>query len=490
MTVPLTPQPVTHRVTEAATLAAEPSESAGWRLLGDVDKRKAPVIDLDPAVHRRMQESAMRAYRFNPIARRLIEHQVDFVLGNGLSVNSARPEILSAVRLWWHANEWPRRIRERLRSLYIYGEWLHVPSASSGMVSIADVVPTKITAVERDEYDHGQADVIVVDKVRYKNGREVENARYRVIRPRGGRLDGDVFFFALNRVTGNMRGVSELLTILDYAQIYDDILFSRAERVRLMSQIYWDLTISGMTEREVSEWIRSRADLPPAPGSIFAHNESVSLTPTVPNLRSEDHSEDAQLLKSHILTSAGWPGIWFDDPTAGRANAQEMAEPAYRHVVSLQTELSTFLRLEIDYFLQHIGVERSDTPWDDYTLSFNRPSTRDLQRIGPAMSRIADFAERTLATKVLDPGEARQLVVSLINQLGLSDVPLSLELSAGDSPTTADDQPETPNATVAPHNGNQTGQRPPAGRQTPPAGPPEGNRGPQELNRPRDVRSP
>lgn len=476
MSVSLVPGAPSHRLTEAAILTSEPSESAGWRLLGDVDKRKAPVIDLDPAVHRRMQDAAMRAYRFNPIARRLIEHQVDFVLGNGLSVNSSRPDILSAVRLWWHANEWPRRIRERLRSLYIYGEWLHIPSPGTDVMKISDVVPTKITAVERDEYDHGQADAIIIDKVRYKNGREADNVRYKVIRPRDGRLNGDVFFFALNRVTGNMRGVSELLTILDYAQIYDDILFSRAERVRLMSQIYWDVTINGMSEREVAEWLRSRVDLPPAPGSIFAHNESVSLTPTVPNLRSEDHSEDAQLLKSHILTSAGWPGIWFDDPSAGRASAQEMAEPAYRHVVSLQTEFSTFLRMEIDYFLQELGIERSETPWDDYTLSFNRPSTRDLQRIGPAMSRIADFAERTLATRVLAQSEARQLVVSLINQLGLSDVPLSLELPAGDSPTVADETPkETNDAAGTPHDGNQAGQRPAPGGQAPGGRPPTRN---------------
>ncbi len=423
MSVSLVP---TARVHEALpSPAAQRGEDIGWRVIGPSDKRRAPVVDMDPALHARMQDSAMRAYRYNPIARRIIDHQIDFVIGNGLAVNSPDENIRKAVRAWWEANNWPSRLRERLRGLYVYGEWLFFPTFQDGMLYIADIVPTKIKAVERDLYDHGVADRVIIDKALYANGRLVDSPTYRTIRTRGGRLDGDIFFFGINRVSGNMRGVSELLTILDYAQLYDDLLFTRAERVKLMSQIYWDLSIDGMSEREVSEWVRSRADLPPAPGSIFAHNASVQLTPTVPDLKPEQHAEDAGIIKSHILMSAGWPSVWFDESSGGRAAADQMAEPAYRHVTALQQELAGFLRQMIDFYLQTLGTPRSAAPWEDYSITFSRPTTRDLQRIGPIMSRIAQLAESAISTGVLSRLETRELIVSFINQLGLVDTPLS-----------------------------------------------------------------
>jgi hypothetical protein len=423
--IPLYPEPVTvFTATEAAR-----NEDDGWRVVSNIPKRKAPIVDMDPTLHTRMQEYSMRAYRFNPLAHRLIEHQIHVVLGSGISINSSKPRILEAIQEWWEINDWDRRIYERLRSLYIYGEWLHLPLENG---RLADIVPIKISSVQRDEADHGQADIVVIDTVLSQNGKELKDVPFRVIRDRSvsgrRRFDGDIFFFAINRVSGNMRGVGDLFPVLDYLQVFDDMLFSRAERVKLMSQIFWDVTIDGMSEAQLDQWIQTRSDLPPAPGSVFAHNSSVKIAPVAADLKADDHSVDAGLLKTHIIASSGWPSIWFDESGASRASAQEVAEPAYRHIQNRQRELASFLSVEIDWYLQQRGIRRSSRPWEDYTITFSRPSSRELQRVGPAIGRIADFINAALEAGIITKEEARGVLLTQINQLGLTDMPMDLKL--------------------------------------------------------------
>jgi len=443
MSVPLLP--VRQSVTEAYGSLPVPyttarREDRGWRSTGQNGLGR----ELPEEMHDRHIVNSFRAYRTNPMGRRLIEMQVNFVIGNGLSVNSKSLSLLSEIQRWWvdPYNQWPARIAARLRGLYIYGEWLHRPLRdSTGFIRIADLQPDAIAAVRADPVDHGLCDMVVLKEI--VRAQEVtKEAPIKVIRRRlypvgdtfelEDKFSGDLFYFGINRTFDAHRGVGELFTVLDYIDLYDDMLFSRAERVKLMSQIYWDLSVDGMTEKELQDFLQKRTDLPPRPGSIFAHNSAMVLTASAPDLKADDHSIDAGILKSHIISTSGWPGIWFDDSGSGRASAQEMTESALRNIINLQAQVGQFLRTEIDYHLLSLRasglLDASDDEIKDYTISFNRPSARDIQRIGPALGRLIDYVTKATGANLITQSEARNIVVSQANQLSLSDQPIALEL--------------------------------------------------------------
>jgi hypothetical protein len=79
-----------------------------------------------------------------------------------------------------------------------------------------------------------------------------------------------------------------------------------------------------------------------------------------------------------------------------------------------------------------------------------------VQRFGPALARFSDFLTAIgQKLQVLDLSEIRQLAVTQINQLGLTDAPLTLELPTRLSkmipptPTPAGIQPARPNPNPA-----------------------------------------
>lgn len=416
-------------------------EDIGWSPTG---RRNILARELPEVQHDRMIALSFLAWRINPMAKRLVDMQVNFVLGNGISVSSRDKEVLMLIGDWWNDpyNQWPMRIQQRLRDLYIYGEWLHRPLISDdGFVWIRDIQPDVISAAFPDPMDHGVVDRIVYKNIILPNGSLEQNTySSNLIRRRLNEIErklddkytGDVFLFGINRTSDSMRGIGELYPLLDYIDMYDDILFSRAEKIRNSAHVYYDLQLEGMTETEMRNYLMNETNLPPRPGTVYAHNAQAVLEMKAPDLKADDHAQDTSVLKSHIVSSAGWPGTWFDDPgTAGRAVGAEMAEPALKGITNLQAYVEQIIRYEINFMLHQkrdageISFTGDKIP--PYQIAFTRPSTRDIQKTGPALARLGQFLD-SVTNKELSAQEARYIIVSQINQLGLSDAEFDMEL--------------------------------------------------------------
>lgn len=400
--------------------------------------------DLPPELHERMIKLSYLAWRTNPMAKRLIEMRVNFVLGSGITLSSPDVGTMKVLRDWWTNpyNNWPYNIHQRYRDLLIYGEWLQHPLVNSlGEVFIRDVQPDNIKAIEVELGNHSQAEFLILKKVvNPQTKEEKEELVVPIIRRRLdpktltlGQYTGSVFYFGINRTTDATRGIGELFPLIDYIDLYDEVLFRRAEKIVAMGSIYFDLKAEGLSEREMRDYLAKETSLPPKPGGVYMHNESFELNLKTPDLHADDHAEDVRTIKSHIVAGDGWPGTFFDDPgSAGRAVGAEMAEPALRMIITQQDMLREILRIEMDYVLEQAQKASSRVnngePFvpGEYTISFSRPSSRDLTRIGPAMARLSQFMAEPMTG--LSPQEKRNIAVTQVNQLGLADVPLKMEL--------------------------------------------------------------
>lgn len=389
------------------------------------------------------------------MAKRLIEMEVDFVLGGGLSLTSDDKATLDVLMDFWtnDYNNWPAMIYQRFRDLLIYGEWLQHPLISqSGHLLIRDIQPDVIKENLHEAGNHSKIDQVVFRQQMTPSGEMMEDVAVQTIRRRVDavtfELDddytGEVFFFGINRTTDSLRGVGELFPLIDYIDSYDEVLFGRAEKIITMGNVYFDLTLEGMDQKAMEDYVASETNLPPLPGSVYAHNKSAELKQVSPDLKADDHAEDVRVLKSNIISGFGWPGTFFDDPgSAGRAVGAEMAEPALKMILSRQRQLKMILEEEMKYALFVAKAKGRIDKIGGFHLAFQRPSMRDLQRIGPALARLAQFIETMhLKSGALTADEARQIAVTQINQLALTDTPLPIDMPAELGADKRDDEPD------------------------------------------------
>lgn len=426
-------------------------EDMGWNSTSlAVKRRKQTGRDLPNDVQGRSIALSFAAYRMNPLAHRLIELQINFVLGHGVTLNSNNPEFMAWLLEYWtnSYNAWPKKAAARLRDYYIYGEWLHSPmyDKARGMTYLGDLQPDAIVSIHPDTYSVSEPDIIVLrtDSVQRKD-REFKMIRRRIT-PVSWNLtppSGDLHHFAMGKTSDSMRGVGVLFPIIDMVDAYDDILFSRAEKIRAAGKIYWDLKMTGYTEDQIRDYLSKETNVPPAPGTLYAHNENAELNILTPDMKADDLAVDTSNIKSFVVSSLGWPGTWFDDPgDAGRAVGAEMAEPSIKLIISLQTEFLQMLLEETNYAaLRAINdgtlaaneSYKGDDDWSiqripDYSITCSNPSARDFQRLGPALARFGTFLGSLAERKVITQEEMRAMVAHTINQLDLSAVPLTLAI--------------------------------------------------------------
>jgi len=443
-------------------------EDYTWRSLGTGGR----VNDLNPAIRDRAQRLAVQMAMKNMLARRLIKLRVNYVIGSGLSIVSDRPEVSIALSRWWSDpyNAWPKRFQHRLFDLYTKGEWLHRPltDTKTGFVRIADINTDAIADVLMDERDHGIIDKVVIRELTEGTTR-MKNVILPLIRHR---LDpvtnalekspsGDVWLHTINRSATQTRGSSELTSLLDYLESVDKAFYARIDMLRALASVYFDLEIEGMSEEQMRAYTSQHKALPPRPGTVWAHSPNMIMKPMTPDFRSNDMERELRLFQSLIVGSDGWPGMLFDDPgSAGRAIGSEMVDSAMRNVVSLQQEIDPMLSEEMDYHLDSIGIRTRQVGSGEkmYRIIWAKPSIREAQRYAPAIERITKSIDQAGKARLLTREEQRSLLIQQITELGISNIPMKIEL-----PVELEEENDPPPPIVGgqQQNGNRVAGTPP-----------------------------
>lgn len=425
-------------------------EDQGWLNLASRGMR-----DLAPQQQDKMIMLSFWLFRNVSMAKRIIGMLTDYVWGDGLSLNSKNEKLKGVLKEHWidPRNNWPLRGPQRIRDLFIYGEWLHRPQVdtTSGKVWIDIIQPDKIARVIPSITSHEDLLQVILKAVMLP-GEKQPTVDYPVdiIHPvyngqgEVSDFEGDVFYFGINRTTDTPRGVGELFPLIDYIDLYDDVLFNRAERIATSSSMWWDLEMEGMTRDQIVNYLKDEVMLPPKPGSVWAHNEKSKLVQMTPTLGADDHERDVAVLRSHIIATAGFTGTMFDAPgDAGRAVGAEMSEGVYKAMKTLQEQVNQIIRVELDYVV-HCALKAGKLSQSDidegYTISFPQPSTRDITRTGPAMARLSSALHQFILDSLLSKDEARRIVITQVNQLGMSE----RILNADDKVPPADSAPKLP----------------------------------------------
>ncbi|MBI4714436.1 MAG: hypothetical protein HY760_00555, partial [Nitrospirae bacterium] len=224
------------RIKEAipATGGVDPDEAMWRRLTGRPDR------DLSPLTQDRSIEIAAYLWEANPLANRLVEMIVDYVVGEGIGFEAKDPDVKALLSEHWYdpINYWPIKQEARCRELGLFGEqvWTAWTNEYDGKVRLGSIDPSRIQEVitdpDNDEVPIGLVlkSSLTMKEIRLRilyNGFDEELFRKPTLREREKFADGDCFYFRVNGLLTGKRGRSDLLSLADWLDGYDQFLFNR-----------------------------------------------------------------------------------------------------------------------------------------------------------------------------------------------------------------------------------------------------------------------
>lgn len=312
---------ITAKVSEALRVR----DDRWWTRLGA--QRDEP---LDPG-------SPLAAYRQDPLAFRITHILVGHVLGEGIVWPVEEPALRDFLDAWWDhpLNLMDLRIRQWLTELILTGDLFVTFHTRPDGLSIMRAVPSsQIDEIQSDPED-------AEDTLRFHQVGTLDAPEGRWWT--SARHGGDMLHFAINRAVGQVRGQSDLATVVPWLRRYREWLSDRVAINRARSTFVYEVTVRG-TEADVQ---RRRAELgaPPPPGSVVIHNEAEEWKAITAHVDAGDAEADGKALRLMVAAGVGVPLHFLSEgESATRATAREMGEPTRRAFAERQKVFGAMLQ--------------------------------------------------------------------------------------------------------------------------------------------------
>jgi len=384
------------------------------RLSGDVD-RSLPDYTQD-----RVAEIVFYLWKSNPLARRIIEVGVDYVVGDGLTIRAADPAVQAVIDTFTDdpVNAFYRKIRDKVRFLTLFGEQVYpvAVNEANGRVRLGYLDPALIQSVRLDS-DNVEIIDSVVMRTADGEGRALSHVK---LNDATGLREGECFYWSINRPPNAERGTSDLLACVDWLDALDQFYLSTIDRVQLQNMLVWDVEVQGADSKLLADYMSRVGGL--KPGSIRAHNEKTKWSALTPEIDGRDIAEIGKMLKVWIGVAAGLPPHWIGEAgDSNRATAAEMGIPVTRSLKSRQEEIRWMIRELIEFVIDRAiaagtlsaGVDRT------FDVMMSTISVVDADKVCGALQKLTATLGDASAQGWIDDAKAGEVYRFLLQQIGV-----------------------------------------------------------------------
>ena len=430
-------------------------------------RRSLPSID-----QQRMIRIAHHLYRANPLAKRTIEITAQYAIGDGLRFSADSPKIMEVLAEHWTdtTNNWPLSEYEIARDLGLLGEQC-IPASvnkSDGHVTLGNIDTALIDYVVADKENPMKVHAIILRKLPRENYRRaykvIDVANVSAKSELFGRMvglpedekekeefgfpfmkgevveaklappnvkakwEGSCFYFKVNSPRSADRGWSDLLSDFDWLDAHDQFLFSQVEKAIESANYVWDITLNGMNEVQIMEFLSKRAKH--KPGTRVAHNENVVYQVLSPDLHLEDATALATALKNNIIAGVGHPPIWYAESMTARASAPEQTEPAYKNIKIRQRYIAFMISRIFQYQIDssiHRGAITPDKRLRTenqrvntrFTIMLPEVSAKDNRADAIALNNLTSALNNAIGTEIITKDDAKRVLQRYIDRLAI-----------------------------------------------------------------------
>jgi len=399
----------------------------------------------------------------NGFAKRLIQLPIDFIVGATMftpefkskndSIDETKLDACSElIKDFNERNKFASKFEKFATDLSLNGMLLTPCKYSeNGDVTIGFIDPSKIDKVNTDPYD-----VTCITSVKMKTDFIKKPVTFEIVRKKSAfedvkpedydLLDGDAFFYAINNVSNQPEGISDLLPDIDTIQKLYELLVNVVDSVKLANMFVLDTTYKGADATKIAEYVKSNP-LPTRPTNRV-HNENVETKLLGGTVTAFESDKIIRVIKNFILGNFSFPPMWFaDGEDANRAIAIEQGTPVYKKLAKRQELLIDLLKNIYTYVIHSAvrskeGFELSKDDLESLILEIRAPEIqiKNLDKITASLSSLVTSLDKAEQNRWLTGKTIRKSFISFINLLGF-DINVETEEASLENETPEDNPP-------------------------------------------------
>lgn len=345
---------------------------------------------------------ALRAWRVNPIARRIVKLMTSFAIGKGVTFKSDNPQVQEFLDLWvaHPLNQFRKNVKRWKDEDTRTGNLFFLFNVQADGMSIIRAVPAEqIFEIETMPNDVEQETAYTKD--------EAGQEKWEAYQP-GQNQTAFMRHYASNQPVGSAWGEADLSPLLVWIGRFSAWLENRVRLNQFRTAFMYVVSGSYQSETERATRETQLKASPPKPGSILVMNTNNGEQWGIlsANLDSFDASMDGQAIKKMIMDGAGQPMHWHAEPEgATQTTAEAAGTPTFRTLEEMQDD---FFETLID--LARIAVEVKGLPKSTIWIEGSDITERDNATLALALGRaypnLADLYDR----EAIDEKEFMRLV--------------------------------------------------------------------------------
>lgn len=293
--------------------------------------RDRPLAD-----YRTTIEKSLKAWREDPLARRIVNLTTQFSIGRGFRIHADDPAVDDFMHEFWEnpLNRMDARLTEWSDELCRTGNlFIMLASDSSGMSYVRAIPAGLIEEIVPMENDIEQPQLFRLreagDPTRLIIPEEKTVQPASLTDPAEGEC---MLHFTVNRPIGGQWGEPDLAPILFWLDCYREWLNDRWTLNHYRSSFVYMIKAPELNEEERHLRNMQLNQGIPKPGTFYVVGENEEWTAVQPNLDSSDAGEDGLAIKKIIAAGAGIPVSFLAEPgSVSKAESGGMEDSACRN---------------------------------------------------------------------------------------------------------------------------------------------------------------
>jgi hypothetical protein len=349
-------------------------EDTGWQQLGDSGR------EFSRSALRNINMLARIMWLKNPLIRRGVEVQVYYVLGKGVSIKAADPEVdviiqeflddaKNQAELTGH-----QALQNKVREIQVEANLFFVFFSGQGKTRVRTIPMAEIDEIlcnpedakdpwyyKRTWQQQGLDGGIEQKEALYPDWRHRPREKPDKVRDIPVMWDTPVYHVKVNALSDMRFGVSEVYAAIDWAKAYKEFLEDWATLTRALSRYAHKLSLAGGKGAVAAAKARLGSTLGvgsyetnPAPvvGSTFVQGQGTNLE-TMRIGGANVAAEDGRRLLLMVAAGQGLPETFYGDTSVGSlATAKSLDRPTELMMVDRQTLFATILRDIFAYVIE------------------------------------------------------------------------------------------------------------------------------------------
>jgi len=335
---------------------------------------------------------SLRAWRVNPIARRIVKLISSFAIGKGLTIKSDNDQVQTFLTEWWNhpLNKFNRNIKRWKDEDTRTGNLFFTYNVQeNGMSIIRAVAAELIDEIETTDND-------VEQEIKYTRDAVGEEG-WTAYDPKAEEQKLFMVHYASNQPVGSPWGEADLSPLLVWIGRFSAWLENRARLNQFRTAFMYVIRGAYTSETERAAREKTLNANPPKSGSVLVTNSNNGEEWGIlnANLDAFDASQDGTAIKKMILDGIGQPMHWHAEPEgATQTTADAAGTPTFRTLEEMQNDFFEMLIDMAKIALQIKGIQTDAKVWIEGPDITERDNATLALALGRAYPHLSDLFDR------------------------------------------------------------------------------------------------